>query len=41
MASRKLSIWMYVGVGDRWRYAKPVEGHRPELRVAANDGTGA
>jgi hypothetical protein len=32
MANRKVSIWMYVRVGDRWRYAKPVEGRNHKLK---------
>jgi hypothetical protein len=32
MANRKVSIWMYVKVGSRWRYAKPVEGRNHKLK---------
>ena len=32
MANRKASIWMYVKVGDRWRYVKPVEGRNHKLK---------
>ena len=32
MANRKVSIWIYVKVGDRWRYAKPVEERNHKLK---------
>src|SRR5208337_224836 len=32
MANRKASIWMYVKVGDRWRYVKPVVCKNNKLR---------
>jgi integrase len=32
MPNRKVSIWMYVKIGDRWRYAKPVEGRNHKLK---------
>jgi hypothetical protein len=32
MANRRASIWMYVKVGDRWRYVKPVVGKNNKLR---------
>jgi integrase len=35
MANRKASIWMYVKVGDRWRYVKPVEGRNHKLKAGS------
>jgi hypothetical protein len=32
MPNRKVSIWMYVKIADRWRYAKPVEGRNHKLK---------
>jgi hypothetical protein len=32
MQNRKVSIWMYVKIGDRWRYAKPAEGRNHTLK---------
>ena len=32
MPNRKVSIWMYVKIGDGWRYAKPAEGRNHKLK---------
>src|SRR5262249_24206322 len=32
MPNRKVSIWMYVKIDGRWRYAKPVEGSNHKLK---------
>jgi hypothetical protein len=32
MPNRKVSIWMYVRIDGRWRYAKPVEGRNHKLK---------
>ena len=32
MPNRKVSIWMYIKIGGRWRYAKPVEGRNHKLK---------
>jgi hypothetical protein len=32
MPNRKVSIWMYVKIDGRWRYAKPVEGRNHKLK---------
>jgi integrase/recombinase XerD len=32
MPNRKVSIWMYVKVGGRWRYVKPFEGRNHKLK---------
>jgi len=32
MANRRVSVWLYVKVGGRWRYAKPATGRNNKLK---------
>ena len=32
MANRKVSVWKYVKVGDRWKYCKPVKGRNNKIK---------
>ena len=32
MANRKVSVWKYVKVGNRWKYCKPVDGRNHKIK---------
>ena len=32
MANRKVSVWKYVKVGNRWKYCKPVDGRNNKIK---------